>query len=90
MLGVTVKCFMEHTDKSLKDHLTFKGWHFHVHRNSYGNLESTNLSRDTPSREIGRASSTVLVSGQAAALIGVAEIHLADAAFEKASSPRSC
>ena len=30
-----------------------KGWNSHVHRGFHINVESTNLSRDDPSREIG-------------------------------------
>ena len=35
--------------------LTFKGWNSHVHRKLLGCFESTNLSRDNLSREIGRS-----------------------------------
>ena len=37
----------------LKRHFNFKGWNSHVHRESPGKFESTHLSRDNLSREIG-------------------------------------
>ena len=40
----------------LKHHLNFKGWNSHVHREFSGKSESSNLSRDNVSREIGRSS----------------------------------
>ena len=40
---------------SLKRNLDFEGWSSHVHRVFPWNLESTNLSRDNLSREIGRS-----------------------------------
>ena len=38
----------------LKDNLNWKGWNCHVHRVFSGMLESSNVSRDNVSREIGR------------------------------------
>ena len=34
--------------------LIFKGWNYHVHRESPGKLEPSNLSREILSREMGR------------------------------------
>ena len=46
----------------LQQNLDFKGWNSRVHREFPGKLESTNLSRDTRSREIGRRVSPRLAS----------------------------
>ena len=49
----------------LEQNLNFEGWSSHVHGEFPGKFESTNLSRDNLSREIGRASGRAARAGAA-------------------------
>ena len=43
----------------------FKGWDSHVHRTIPGKFESSNVSRDNVSREIGRTPMPVMIAEHA-------------------------
>ena len=46
----------------LKRNLNLKGWDSHVHRGFPGRFESSNISRDNVSREIGRTIVIIVIS----------------------------